>query len=188
MKKGWTTTKLIAAGSLGVLLMLLALLGNVINAVTGSSFFGGAYNIFIYPLLLVINLLVVRQPGSATITFLVYGVLSIPFPVHGSPGFFPKIAILAIGGFIADVIFFLLKRNKRIASLIVSGPVLWWFGIAIMITTRLFNLPGQEMVLKVVFTPLWFVGLFGVGAISGYLGYLIYQRIKNTAVVKRIQA
>ena len=41
---------------------------------------------------------------SATIMTLVYGILAIPTPISGPPGFLPKVLIVASAGFVADVV------------------------------------------------------------------------------------
>lgn len=191
MKTNWTTTKLIVAGSLGALSVALQLFGSGIAAVVGIPMFGGVVNIFIAPALIMICLFVVNQFGAATTMYLVASILALPFHLSGTPGFLPKVPIGLIEGLIADVLFHFLKKNQKMASLIIGALTMLYVSIAVIEVGKRFNMPGIEqtakLVYKLVYSPFLIPGLI-IPAFGGYLGYLIYQKIKNTSVVKRIQA
>lgn len=186
MKKGWTATKLIVAGSLGVLSLVLQLFGAVIAAVTGTPLTSGVIGGLIGPALIVVCLLVVGQFGSATIMYFVFGTLALPFHISGVPGFLPKVPILIIEGLISDSLYLYLKRNKLIFALVVGAISQLYVAIAVVEVGRLFNMPGVEETAKFLYSPLLIPGLIFPAA-GGYLGYFIFQKIKNTAVVRRIQ-
>jgi hypothetical protein len=187
-KKKWTTTKLITTGSLGVLYLILALLGAGIVAVTGIPLTGGVINVLITPIMTMICLLVVRQLGSATTMLTVYAVLAIPFPLAGTPGFLGKVPIFLLGGIIIDLLYLFLKRNKKVGSLVIGGLGELYFGMAVIEVGQLFNVPGVDKSADLFYSPTGIGFASVLGAVGGYLGYLIYQKIKNTAVVKRIQS
>lgn len=73
MKKGWNTTKLVAAGSLGVLTLILQLLGAGISGVVGFGW-GGIINTVLGSVMVIICLLVVKRFGA---TMVMYSIFSI---------------------------------------------------------------------------------------------------------------
>lgn len=185
MKKGWTTTKLIATGSLAVLDLILSLLGVSIVVVTGIPL-SGVINAIVGPTMIVLTCLVINKFGAATIMLSIGSVLSISLPVLGAAGFWPKIVVSFVGGLISDVVYLVMKRNKLVTSIGVGAVSEIYFPSAVIAAGRIFNMPGVEAAMNFL-SPLVLVGAVIGGTIGGYLGYLIYQKIKNTAVVKRIQ-
>lgn len=185
MKKGWSTTKLIAVGSLGVLAIILMLFGAGITSVVGISL-TGVTNALVIPAVLVFCLFLIPKLWSVILLTLIYGVMSLLLPVTGPPGFFPKIIICVSQGFTAGILFFSLRKHPKLNSLLIGGisqlvaifGVLWF--------SHWVNIPGIEHTFKLV-SPVTIGGAFIVGAFGGHLGYLLYQKLKNTAVVKRIQ-
>jgi len=188
MKKGWTTTKLIAVASLGVLSMILKLTGAGLAAALGNlPMVSGITNVFFSEIMVIICLLVVDTFGAATTMRLIIGVLSLPLPLLGTPGFLPKIPIAIVAGLIADGLYQLLKRNKVVAALVIGGIAEVYYGFAILGLGHLFGMPGIEQTGELFLRAPAIAGTFVMGAIGGYTGWLIYCKIKNTAVVKRIQ-
>lgn len=187
MKTKWNVTKLIAIGSLAVLDVVLALFGAGINAVTGIPLMGGVLNNLVENGITVLCCLIMDQFGAATILKFVLGILQIPLPIAGTPGFVPKVLILVIGGLIADVLYLALKRNRVIASLIIGGLPQIYYIFAVVQLGRLFGMPGVEETARIILSPLLVVGATVEGAIGGYLGWLIYCRIKDTAMVVRVR-
>jgi len=61
-----------------------------------------------------------------------------------------------------------------------------YLGVAIIEVGRLFDIPGIQQTTK-LFYPFLLIPAVLIGATGGYLGYLIYQKIKGTSVVRRIQ-
>jgi len=60
-------------------------------------------------------------------------------------------------------------------------------GWSIVLLGRLFGMPGVDQASKLLLSPvLVFTGL-AVGSLGSYIGYLIYQKIKNTSTIRRIQ-
>lgn len=186
MKTKWTVVRLIAAASLGVLSPVLQLLGAGISGVTGIPLASGVINAFVSPAMIMICAFVVGQFGAVTIMYTVNGIVQLPFPLTGTPGFLPKVPILIIAGVIADVLYLLLKRNNRIASLVIGGATMLYVGVAVVEVGRLFGIPGIEQTAKLLYSPL-IIPIILMSAVGGYLGWLVYSRIKDTAVVVRIQ-
>jgi len=70
---------------------------------------------------------------------------------------------------------------------IAPGPLLFYFASILVLATKLVEISGMEIQTKLLFHPITIFGSLVVGGIGCYLGYSIYNKIKNTAVVKRIK-
>jgi len=195
MKKGWTTTKLIAAGSVGVAMLIFSLAGGVLNSVTGITGVGGLINVFVQGGLTAFVILTVKKFGSASIAWLVFSFIAITLPIMGPPGFFLKIFNGILIGICSDITYlFLSGRREKVIGIVVGGvsmatanvPLLIalsllginWLAIAEGLSEILVTFPG--------FLLLFFLS-FLIGMMAGYLGWLAYDKLKNTAIIKRIQ-
>jgi len=187
MKK-WTITKLIAIGSLAVVRLLLSLIGAPIVTVTGIPGSSGAVTIFIMGITLAFTCLSIRKFGAATIMSLIHGILELPLPLSGAPGFLPGVGIATSGGFLADCIFLLLKRDKKLAVILMGGGVSILEAFELIWLGKMFSIPGIETFSRLFLSPIIIPATFAAGAFAGYMGYLIYKKLENTSIVKRIQA
>lgn len=187
MKKSWTTTRLITAGSLGVLATVLALAGAGIAAVTGVPGTSGFFTVLTTPIVVVICSLILNQFGAVTMMEFIHGVLEVPLPLTGAPGFLFKVPILIFSGLFVDILYLILKRNQRFAVSIIGGFYIVFGGVAVVLIGRLVNMPGVQEAEKFLINPAMLMLAFFGGAIGGNLGYIVFQKIKNTSVVKRIQ-
>lgn len=183
----WTTKKLIAIASLGVIATIFTLPGGAIAAAVGITGGGFATSIFFVIVLLVFTLLLINKFGAAFIGAIVYGITSLPTPIFGPPGFLPKIIIPISAGLIADCLYLLLKKNKKLAALFIGGGMTLFAQFLIITIGRLFSFPGIEKLATLCSMPLFIVAILIYGLISGYVGYLIYKKLENTTIVKRIQ-
>lgn len=183
----WTTTKLITIGSLAATRLVFSLLGAVVVAITGMPGSGGVITVFVAGTILVFACLLVKKFGTATILTLIYSVLVIPLPLGGTPGFLPKILIITIAGFAVDCIFLLFRKNKKIAALMAGGIISLIEGFAMILLGKIFFLPGIEKFAKLFLSPITISATFVAGAFAGFIGYLIYKKMENTALIKRIQ-
>jgi len=184
----WTTTKLMAAGSLGVLRLILSLPGAalpVILAVPGAS---GLLNVFVAGILFPLTCLTIRTFGAATITGFVFSFLALPLPLSGPPGFVPKLIIGITSGLVADGIFALLRAKERLSALLIGGITNIVIGLEIAGLGMVWQVPGIERFIKVMVSPITLGGALIGGAIAGYLGWLIYNRLKHSPVVRKIQS
>lgn len=187
VKKGWTTTKLMAIGSLAALNVILSLPGAFLAGLTGLSVVSEVGNVVIISLFYPLVALLFRQFGSVTLWGLISGVLFIPFPVAGPPGFVPKVLYIGLWGLITDLVYILLRRSEKITAIAIGiiqiGPgallagFFWKVLGAPELAYQYAKLTGIIFVI---------VGSSAGGAL-GYLSYVIYKRLENTALVKRIQ-
>ena len=73
--------------------------------------------IFVSAMMFAFCCLLIRQFGCATIMGLIYSICALPLPVIGTTGFLPKILIGFSAGVAADLTYFLLKKNVKIAAI-----------------------------------------------------------------------
>ncbi|MBI4099588.1 hypothetical protein HY440_01130 [Candidatus Microgenomates bacterium] len=183
----WTTTKFIAAGSLGVLSLLLEIPASSLAILSGVPLMGGFINIFIAPVFDSLTPLLISSFGAATIQRGVIALLSLPLALGGPPGFFPKVIIMLIQGLLVDLIFLALKANRKAAAIIAAAVSTIYYTLAFVFVGKLFALPGIDQTIKLFLSPLLLVGSLVAGGFSGYLAWLIYNRVKRTSIVARIQ-
>lgn len=184
----WTTTQLIAAGALGVLMTLISIPGSLIAVAVGIPGAGVILNGIVLPLFAVFSLLLIRNFGTAAIVGGIYGFLILPLPIGGPPGFLAKSFLWLIVGLILDTLWAFSPRKGKLAVLLTSG-----FGslaaFVLFITMLLFfNVPGGEKFASFAKSPIVALVIILWGTAGGFAGWLIYKKLENTSVVKRIQA
>lgn len=185
--KRWTIQKLVAAGALGVITTLVSLPGSFISVTLGVPGAGAVSNAFILPLSFIFALLLINKFGSATIVGAVYGFLILPMPIGGLPGFLPKTILWITVGLVSDIIWALLKVKERVKVLITCG-VGTIVGLLLFTSTLvIFNIPGGEVFIDLIKKPFILPILAIWGMVGGYFGRIIYNKIKKTSIVKRIQ-
>jgi hypothetical protein len=91
-------------------------------------------------------------------------------------------------GLFVDLLYFCFRRSDKVAALGIgfATTAVWPFIMA-TILIQLGLEPVERSLRFILTTPLILTFLFG-GLIEGFVAYLIYQKIKDTTVVKRIQA
>lgn len=180
----WTTTQLIACGALGVLTLILTLPGvfvSVVLQIPGSS---GLFAGVIGAAMAVLITFIFKKFGAATLVFSIYGILAIPTPI-GPPGFLPKVLAFLITGVILDVVYLFLKNETKTAAIVIGS-------ISLVMSSTIFVLLYLVFIpqLASVYTSIFYILLpFAtvMGSIGGMLGYLVYNKIKKTTTIIRIQ-
>ncbi len=181
MRKGWTTTKLIATGALGVLWAVISLPGLSIGLIT--HLFSGS----LAGLMLPLTVLIIRQFGAGTIATFVFSLLTTPLSTLGPVFLIPRLLLDTSLGFTVDLLYLYLRRNDKIAALATGffTTSVWAFVMA-----KVLILLGSETVERslrfILSSPLILTFLFS-GLIKGFIAYLVYMKIKEAAVIKRIQ-
>lgn len=186
MKK-WTTVSLIATGTFGVLRLILSIPGLALSALTGIVFLDGAINFFVVGVMFPVTCLVLGRFGAATFMSVVFSVLALPLPLYGTPGFLPKVVIGAAYGLIADVVFFALRRYERLAAIAIGAiinaaatPLNVWLW-------SLLGLPGAAEGARAFLSAPFLAAGGLLGAVAGYVGWLVYDRIREAPAVVRIR-
>jgi len=160
----------------------------IIASVTGFLPASGVIGVFAESCILALTPLIVTLFGSSTLTGLVFAVLVLPLPVMGPPGFFPKILIGLLMGFSSDLIRIFIRKRKKVATItagaitqVTFAVILWIFmqyGIITYLPKLFLTISG--LLIAVIICVI-------CGSIGGFLAWGIYNKIKNTNVVKRIQ-
>jgi hypothetical protein len=170
-----------------VLMALLAGFGFIISflAQATKALPGGGellLTAFFFPLLIVVGVFLIRKIGTVIIIGLVFTTLTLPTPLLTLPGF-SKYPLILIPAIIGEVVLILLSKYEKIAS-VASGIAV---NIAVNIVfLYLFILLGLPNVGAVKATFAFFI-IYSIlaGGIGGFIGYKIYQRIKDKPFIKR---
>lgn len=183
----FTTIKLITSGALGVLMTLISVPGSLLAVAVGVPGAGAILNGFVLPFFVIFSLLLINTFGASTIVGGIYGLLLLPTPITGPPGMIAKVFLWLVAGFIGDVIWsFFKERNKRtvvITSALLSLATLFLF-VWVVVSAKI---PGGDIFAGFAKNPLFLIGIAVWGVIGGYSGWVVYQRLKNTTLTKRVQ-
>ena len=188
MKKGWTTTKLMAIGALAALYVILSAPGAVLAGITGNSMSAAIVNIVVIGIMYPLVALIIKRPGAVTLWAVIIGFLFIPFPLAGPPGFLLKVVYMGFWGILADLTYLVFKNSDKLTAIAIG---IIQIGPGAPLAVLVFKLLGASQLADQVaaFSSFVFV-LAGaiLGAILGYLAYLLYKKVENSLVIKRIQA
>lgn len=183
----WTTTKFLAIGSLAAVNVLLSTSGATLTATSGIPGISGAINFIWGAVLTVFSIFLIKEFGTATILGTIYSLLSLPLPLQGLSGFLPKLLIGPLVGLVSDLIYQILKRRERLASVIIGFASQYLTGLSIFLMGLIFNLPGIEKLKNFVLSPLAVFSALLLAGTFGYFGYLLYKKFENSSIVIRIQ-
>lgn len=187
-KKGkWNMTKLIVTGGLAMVYLVLALSGSALQAIMVFPGAAGIIMVFISAMMFAFCCLLIRQFGCATLMGLIYSIAALPLPTMGTPGFLPKILIGVVAGVAADSMYYLLRKNPKVASIGIGAITQIIIPFMIIGLGWLLSMPGIEKFIKLFFSPMIIPVTIFVGGLSGYVGYLLFSKLKYTSAVKRIQ-
>ena len=185
MDKRWRVTQLTAVGAFAVLYLIFGLFGSAIHAFTGIPGLEGLFMAFIAGGLYVFVSELVPRFGATTLVGCIYGVLALPLPLLGTPGFFPKVLTGLAAGLTADIVSCLLRRFKWLRAALTGGITL------IVLTTfyvglgYLMQMPGIERTLKVLVPAGTLICVLGL--LGGLFGEWLFGKVDSTAVVRRIR-
>ncbi|MDO8661539.1 MAG: MptD family putative ECF transporter S component [Candidatus Woesearchaeota archaeon] len=181
----FTIRQLIFIALMSALLFVVNLtIGSGIIALTGipggSAFVTGISNLVV----IVFVALTLKKFGSLSLLYLIYGLLALPTDMAGGPpGFIWKIPLLVVPTLLFDYIIW--QSNYAKKGFIIGFPFFTVFGFALYLGTfwllgmpefsRMYN---AFALLAIVFIVL---GYFGM-----WLGFMLYNRLKNSAVLRQI--
>lgn len=187
MKKGWTTTKLIAIGSIGVLGYLAFIPFIILSQITHMPGLLVMTSAFIIPAVLIPALFIIDKFGAAAIGTTILAILDLPTTLLGPPGFLPKVLLGLTVGIFMDILYLIFKRRGRLAAFSIAIGAISISEISYTLMLRVFSLPGWEKLLRLLFSSLGLGFVLTHGTIGAFIGLAILRRIRNTAIVKRIQ-
>jgi len=185
MKPKWNVTRLMAVGAFAVLYLIGGLFGSVIHVVTGIPGLEGLVAAFVAGTIYVFVSNLVPRFGATTLVGGIYGILALPLPLLGTPGFFPKVITGLAAGLTADVIAILLRKFKWLRAALMG------LGTLLVLTTfyvglgYILGMPGIEKTLKVLIPAGSIIVLLGM--FGGLAGQALFNKVEATAVVRRIR-
>lgn len=182
----WNTRKFAFVGIVVAIILAIQAFGLLFVSIFG---FGAAGPImfFVTPALFIICSRVVEETGAISLAAFILGLIFLPLPALGPPGFLPKFVFIMGAALLFEGVYYLLKDGNRTIAGGVSGgifvAVLMLLAIFIL---RMFDIPGDNVLLRVG-APIALVG-FVEGLLGGIVGEKIYKRIEDRPVVTRFQS
>jgi len=183
----WNATRLGAASAWGVLGFVLNVgIGLPIILATGIP--AGAFPVmlFLFPMMVIMCGLLIPLFPSCTIAMAVWLILALSVPIMGPPGFLPKIIVGVGAGLVLDVFLLFLRNRERIAS-IVGGLLVDIVALALAASIFYFFLPAEAAMKFIKLLTLAFVLAVILGPAGGFVGWKIFDRIRDRAIVVRLR-
>jgi hypothetical protein len=178
--------QLFTAAALAALRLAFSLAGATIPGLLGIPGTSGVINILWAGGFLVLPALLIRRFGASTVAGTIYGLLALPLPLSGPPGFLPKVIIGLTTGLIVDLIFKCDRKRERLLSITSGSLAQILLGIELALIGLALRIPGMDKYAALQFSlPVMIASAIG-GALSGYLGWLAYQRIRESGAARRI--
>ena len=179
--------KIFVSSGLGVLRLVFALLGGAIPGLLGIPGTSGVINILWAGGFLALPALITRTFGAATIAGTVYSILALPLPLSGPSGFLPKILIGFTTGLVADLIFKIAPDKEKIISISMGAVSQTVLGIEFALLGLALQIPAIDKYVELQFSFFGMTATILGGALSGFLGWVVYNAIKDSSLVKRAQ-
>lgn len=177
----WTRKKAILVGLFAALAVAVQLLLATPLVLIFGPVMGGPVMLFMAPLLLVLFWRILYAPWAIPALAAVVGVLLLPFPALGPPGFLPKVLILLLGGTLMEVAIRALAAKPRLAST-TSGALgaatfigLLWLSFAVL------RVPGVEQFLSIA--HIFILIAMVEGGLAGLAAEGIFARVRSQRLV-----
>jgi|GEM_PF-5816769 len=184
----WKTSTFVAIAALAAFYVVISLPGGLVAGVTGMAMIAAVVNIVVIGIMYALVPLIMRRFGAATLWAFLFSVIMLPLPIGGPAGLIIKIPYLTFWGFLADVTYQLFKKSDKLAAIMISVVQL---GPGVYLSVWLWEILGSQQLAEETAKmggPVVALVLSALGVLFGFVAYLIYNKLKNTAVVKRIQA
>lgn len=179
------TKELIFLTLMGVAWFVLDfIVGQWVNALLNLYNIGAFLSSIIAGFFVIILVKIRPKFGTFSITLLIFGLLAFPTASSGPVGFWPKIIINFLVGFLGDI-FMSAAKYKRwavIASFYLLSTCLLYGLTFAMIA---FGVPEAGKILSIMhFVAL---GYWIIGSLGLWLGFKVYNKIKDKNIVKQLQ-
>jgi hypothetical protein len=176
-----------AIGSLAALSVVISLPAALIGGLLGTPVASEVFNVVVIGLEYPLVALVLRRFGSVTIWALIQAILFLPLPIAGPSGLVVKIPYLIMWGILADFTYLAFRRSDKFAAMAISIIQVGLGAPLAIIMWTVLGAPQLAAGLRAFASVPLVVASSIFGALLGYLAYLIYRKLENTQVVKRIQ-
>jgi hypothetical protein len=186
MFEKFKTSELIFITLFGVLVFIV----NLVLITIGPQ--GSPQQIVTFPLSLILTgiafiLLIRISPKFLTLTLftIIYAILEFPTPLGVAPGFWPKILINVLSGFLGDVFLYIFRYKTW--GIFVGAYVFGLLNqIMFVLAMILVGIPLTEK-LSVLIIPIIILG-FATLTLGLWLGTKIWKKIKNKKIIKQISS
>jgi hypothetical protein len=184
MLKRFKTKELIVIALVGALLFLIEfLISSVISKVLGLPAVGFLVVIIFWTAIALLGGIIIKKIGTFTLMALIYSLLAIPTEVFGPPGIYKIVPAVLVGGLI-DLFVYLFRYKKWAYYIGCSLGQL--IGLFLFIAAYfLLGFPGKEEMIA----SLWFLiaSYGGLALIGAWLGFIIFNKIKNKTIIKQLR-
>lgn len=181
----WTRQKYILGGIFSVVGVLIqtTLSFTVTQALgTGAS---TPVLFFVWPLLMILFRQIINENGAILLIGFVGGILTVPTPAYGPPGFVPKLLPIVVGSTVMDSVFAIFHRRSTFASILSSVLAVVAAIPLFAYIFLLFGIPGAQTILSLGYIFI-LVGAVEAG-IGGLTGESLYKRMKDRPTIRRIR-
>jgi len=186
MLKKFSTKDLVFLALMGSAWFVLDfLIGQWINALTGIFLAGAFLGSIVAGFFVVIMIKIRPKFGTFTIALLIFGLLAFPTGSSGPAGFWPKILINALTGFLGDLFILAMKYKNWavfVAFYLLSAGLLYGLTGAMV----LMGIPEAGKTLALLHFVV--LGYWIIGSIGLWLGFRVYNRIKDKNIVKQLSS
>ncbi len=160
-------------------------LGNSITLALGPGT-SGFVSAVITTILVVVGANIVRRLGTFTLMVTLFTVLAIPTNLFGPPGPY-KIAIGACTGIVYDLVWFTLSKLK-LEKLALPAAAAVATGVSLLLVFWLLSYLGHPKTDDLRKILVFAVPIYALlGLLGGWLGNVIYGRIKHLSVVRQLE-
>jgi hypothetical protein len=177
-------TKTIVASGLAALYAAVGVVGSIVQTTFGIPGVAGAIMVMIGPFMVVFSLNLFSRFGGVLVMCAIYGVIALPFHVIGTPGFWPKILIVSLGGLVAELLFLLPLRRFALFNGFVGGIYEMVVGYLIVGLGLLFRLPEIEKLATIAIKWYAIIPSFLISSLFGLLGCLAFRRIERRPIIE----
>src|SRR3989344_7450991 len=183
MFKKFNTKELVFLAFMAAFLIALNLVIGTAAAtfsLEAGEFIGGITNAIV----LTFVALTLNRFGAISIFYLIYSLLALPFPLGGGPpGFMLKIPLLVIPIIFFDLILYLTKFKKL--GFVVGWPIsIFALAIVHLLIFYLLEMPEFDKLLKAL--PILIIGLIVLGYLGIWIGFKIYNKLKDKRIIQQI--
>lgn len=186
MSKGsWSLRKVVLCGMFAVLVFIIQLV--VVISIVGilGSGMGFPVTMFLFPLMAVLIQRIFNTPGALLLISLIAGLLFLPIPAVGPAGFLPKVIIVFGCAAAVEAILVVSPKRSRTGATIAGAVGAVVCMLLLVYFFSVFNIPGVQKFLDLATI---FVAISAAeGAIGGFLGELVYEKIEKRPAVQRLQ-
>lgn len=190
MTKSWPTTKLVSVGAIAVLSFIVHIAFYYSILVASGSALAGILGLVIGPFFLTLAVLIADQFWAGVFYLLIEYIITLPAP-NLLPPLVNLIAVFTIG-LPTDFSYKLLSEKHKLIFAFAAGSIYninYGFGTILIFYTM--GLPLTQNLPKFLTSLSAMSAVAGVmvvvGGLCGLASYLVYKKISNTSVVRRIQ-